>query len=54
MNVALTSGYHLGFAVAAGCVATAAIAGAIVLRGARPAVQVQAQEVALLNADLAA
>ncbi len=54
VNVALTSGYHLGFAVAAGCVATAAIAGAIVLRGARPAVQVQAQEVAILNADLAA
>ncbi len=54
LNVALTSGYHLGFVVAAGCVATAAIAGAVVLRGVRPAVRVQAQEVPMLNVDLAA
>jgi EmrB/QacA subfamily drug resistance transporter len=54
LNVALTSGYHLGFAVAAGCVATAAIAGAVVLRGARPAVRVPAQEVPILNVDMAA
>lgn len=54
LNVALTSGYHLGFVVAAGCVAAAAIAGAVVLRGARPAVRVPAQEVPILNVDLAA
>jgi MFS family permease len=54
LNVALTSGYHLGFAVAAGCVATAAIVGAIVLRSARPAVRVQAQEIPMVTVDLAA
>jgi EmrB/QacA subfamily drug resistance transporter len=54
LNVALTSGYHLGFAVAAGCVATAAIAAAVVLRGTRPAVRVQAQDVAFVNVDMAA
>jgi EmrB/QacA subfamily drug resistance transporter len=54
LNVALTSGYHLGFAVAAGCVAAAAITGAIVLRGARPALRVQQQEMAMVNVDLAA
>jgi EmrB/QacA subfamily drug resistance transporter len=54
VDVALTSGYHLGFVVAAGCVAAAAMAAAIVLRTARPAARVQPQEVALLNVDLAA
>jgi len=37
LDGALTSGYHLGFTVAAGCVAMAALAGALVLRGAHPA-----------------
>ena len=54
LNVALTSGYHLGFAVAASCVAAAAITGAIVLRSARPAARVHAPDVPLRNVDLAA
>jgi EmrB/QacA subfamily drug resistance transporter len=44
LDGALTSGYHLGFTVAAGCVAMAALAGALVLRGARPAVVVENEE----------
>jgi len=44
LDGALTSGYHLGFTVAAGCVAMAALAGALVLRGARPAVVPETQE----------
>jgi EmrB/QacA subfamily drug resistance transporter len=41
---ALTSGYHLGFAVAAGCVAMAALTGAVVLRGTRAAAKLETQE----------
>jgi hypothetical protein len=33
---ALTGGYHLGFTVAAACVAVAAVAGAVVLRNVHP------------------
>jgi EmrB/QacA subfamily drug resistance transporter len=45
LDGALTSGYHLGFTIAAGCVAMAALAGALVLRGARrPTVVVQTEE----------
>jgi EmrB/QacA subfamily drug resistance transporter len=44
LDGALTSGYHLGFAVAAGCVAAAALAGAVVLRGARRAVVPEIEE----------
>jgi len=44
LDGALTSGYHLGFTVAAGCVAMAALAGAVVLRGARPAVVPETEE----------
>jgi MFS family permease len=44
LDGALTSGYHLGFTVAAGCVAMAALAGALVLRGARPVVVPEAEE----------
>jgi EmrB/QacA subfamily drug resistance transporter len=54
INAALTSGYHLGFGVAATCVATAAIVGAVVLRGARPAAKVAPQEDYALVADIAA
>ena len=54
INAALTSGYHLGFGVAAPCVATAAIVGAVVLRGARPAAKVAPQEDYALVADIAA
>lgn len=44
LDGALTSGYHLGFTVAAGCVAAAALTGALVLRGTRPALVVETQE----------
>jgi EmrB/QacA subfamily drug resistance transporter len=54
LDVALTSGYHLGFAIAAGCVAAAALAGAVVLRGARRVAPVIHEERARVVADLAA
>ena len=44
LDGALTSGYHLGFVIAAGCVAAAALTGALVLRGPRPTVVPDTQE----------
>jgi EmrB/QacA subfamily drug resistance transporter len=54
LDGALTSGYQLGFGIAAGCVFAAAVAGAVVLRGVRPAVRIQAQEVPMVSVDMAA
>jgi hypothetical protein len=36
LDGALTGGYHLGFTVAAACVAAAAVAGAVVLSNVHP------------------
>jgi predicted MFS family arabinose efflux permease len=55
LDGALTSGYHLGFTIAAACVAAAAIVGALVLRGTRAAViPASDEEFELVTADLAA
>ena len=58
LDSALTTGYHLGFTVAAGCVAAAAVAAAVVLRGrpvARGATAPAAgADVAVATAELAA
>jgi len=55
LDGALTSGYHLGFTIAAACVAMAAIAAALVLRGTRPAVTLATEEeFELAAAELAA
>jgi hypothetical protein len=50
LDGALTGGYHLGFTVAAACVAAAAVAGAVVLRNVRPQA-VPAARAALEPAD---
>jgi EmrB/QacA subfamily drug resistance transporter len=44
LDSALTSGYHLGFTIAAGCVAMSAVTAALVLRGARPVVVPETEE----------
>jgi EmrB/QacA subfamily drug resistance transporter len=50
LDGALTGGYHLGFTVAAACVAAAAVAGAVVLRNVHPHA-VSAPRAALEPAD---
>jgi EmrB/QacA subfamily drug resistance transporter len=55
LDGALTSGYHLGFTIAAACVAMAAVVGALVLRGTRAAViPASEEEFELVTAELAA
>jgi EmrB/QacA subfamily drug resistance transporter len=55
LDGALTSGYHLGFTIAAACVAMAAITAALVLRGPRAAVTpATEEEFELTTAELAA
>jgi EmrB/QacA subfamily drug resistance transporter len=54
LDAALTSGYQLGFGIAAGCVFAAALAGAVVLRSPRALKPVVREDFAVVTADLAA